>query len=68
MEELLKIQAAIRAGITKSALAERSGVSRRLLDSVDDPEWNPTLQTLRLLASAAEELLHEKIAELKCAT
>ena len=68
MEELLKIQAAIRAGVTKKALAERSGISRRILDSVDDPNWNPTLQTLRALASAAEELVHEKIAELRIAT
>ena len=68
MDELLKIQAAIRAGVTKKALAERSGISRRLLDSVDDPDWNPTLQTLRALASAAEELVHEKIAALRNAT
>ena len=60
MEELRKIRAALAAGITKSALAERSGVARRLLDSLDDPAWNPTLQTLTALASAAEELAAER--------
>lgn len=67
MEELLKIQAAIRAGITKTELARRSGVSRRLLDSIDDPNWNPTLQTLRALALAADELVHEQISALRSA-
>ena len=65
MEELRKIRAAIAAGITKADLASRSGVARRLLDSVDDPEWNPTLETLTKLAAAAEALAAEKSAALR---
>lgn len=65
MEELRKIRAALAAGITKSAIAERSGVARRILDSLDSPEFNPTLKTLTALAEAAEALAGEQIARLK---
>ena len=65
MEELRKIRAALAAGITKSELAERSGVARRLLDSIDSPVFNPTLQTLKKLAEAADALAAEKMAALK---
>lgn len=65
MEELRKIRAALAAGITKTDLSERAGVARRLLDSLDDPDWNPTLQTLTALARAAEEMAAERLAALK---
>jgi predicted transcriptional regulator len=65
MEELQKIRAAIAAGIGKTELARRANVARRLLDSVDDPKWNPTLQTLLRLAAAAEELAAERMTKLR---
>src|SRR5688572_23240732 len=65
MEELRKIRAAIAAGITKSDLAERSGVARRVLDSLDDEAFNPTLETLKNLAAAASSLAAERIEALK---
>ena len=65
MEELRKIRAALAAGITKTDLAMRANVARRLLDSLDDPNWNPTLQTLTALATAAEEMAAERLAALK---
>jgi predicted transcriptional regulator len=65
MEELKRIRAALAAGISKSDLAARSGVSTRLLAMLDAPDFNPTLQTLTALASAADELVAERIAALK---
>lgn len=65
MEELRKIRAALAAGISKTALAERSGVARRILDGLDQPRFNPTLKTLTDLANAADALAAEKIAALK---
>lgn len=65
MEELRKVRAAIAAGITKTDLAERSGVARRVLDSLDDPEFNPTLKTLIALAGAADSLAGERVKALK---
>ena len=46
MEELRKIRAALQAGITKSAIAERAGVARRIMDGLDTENFNPTLKTL----------------------
>lgn len=65
MDELRKIRAALAAGIAKSELAKRAGVARRILDSVDDENWNPTLNTLRSLAKAADELAAEKAEALR---
>lgn len=65
MEEIRKIHAALAAGITKTAIAERAGVARRIMDSLDSPDFNPTLKTLLALAKAAEELAAEQIERLK---
>lgn len=65
MEELRKIRAALAAGISKTALADRSGVARRILDGLDSPTFNPTLKTLTDLAKAADDLAAEKIAALR---
>lgn len=65
MEELRRIRAALAAGIGKTELASRAGVARRLLDLVDDPEWNPTLETLTKLSSAAEALAKERTEALR---
>ncbi|MBS67260.1 MAG: hypothetical protein Tp170SUR191951_55 [Prokaryotic dsDNA virus sp.] len=65
MEELRKIRAALQAGITKSAIAERAGVARRIMDGLDTENFNPTLKTLKLLAAAAEALAAEQIEALK---
>lgn len=65
MEELRKIRAALAAGISKSALAERAGVARRILDGLDSEDFNPTLETLTKLARAAEELAAQRMEALK---
>lgn len=65
MDEIRKIQAALDAGISKSAIAARSGVARRVMDGFGRDDWNPRLQTLRDLAAAAEALAAEQIARLK---
>lgn len=65
MEELRKIRAALAAGISKSAIAERANVARRVLDGLDGPNFNPTLNTLTALADAAEALAVEQIDKLK---
>lgn len=65
MEELRKIRAALAAGITKTEIAERAKVARRILDGLDKPDFNPTLKTLTDMANAAESLAAEKIAALK---
>lgn len=65
MEELRKIRAALAAGISKSAIAERAECARRILDGLDSPDFNPTLKTLIALANAAEALAAEQIDKLK---
>lgn len=65
MEELRKIRAALAAGITKTDLAARAEVARRILDTIDDDGWNPTLATLKKLARAADELATERLEALR---
>lgn len=65
MEELRKIRAALAAGITKAELADRANIARRTLDSLDSPDFNPTLKTLTALAQAAEMIAAERRAALK---
>ena len=65
MEELRKIRAALAAGISKTAIAERAEVSRGVLDDLDKDDFNPTLKTLIALGGAAEALAAERLAALK---